>query len=67
MTARKNKRKPVVGVRVCAACGECSVTCPKLAITVSCGLYAKVDYNRCAGCGVCAAVCPASVITMEVA
>ena len=66
MPTSKNKRKPVVDIKVCAACGECSETCPKLAITVPCGLHARVDYSQCVGCGACAAVCLASVITMEV-
>lgn len=64
MTGKK-KRKPVVDSMICAACGECSETCPRLAITILCGARAVVDYSRCVGCGACAAVCPASAIAME--
>lgn len=64
MTSKK-KRKPVVDAATCAACGECSETCPRLAITIPCGVRATVNYSCCIGCGSCAAVCPASAITME--
>ena len=67
MPTSKTKRKPVVKVKICAACGECSETCPRLAITVPNGLHAVTDHSRCIGCGACAAVCPASAINMEVA
>lgn len=61
----KKKLKPVVKTVVCVACGECSETCPRLAITIPCGVRATIDYSRCVGCGACAAACPASAIRME--
>ncbi|MDL2209501.1 4Fe-4S binding protein [Desulfovibrio sp. OttesenSCG-928-O18] len=61
----KRKRKPVVNATICAACGECTETCPRYAITIPRGVRATVDYSRCVGCGACAAVCPASAIRME--
>lgn len=64
MTSKK-KRKPVVNTLICAACGECAESCPRCAITIPCGVHARIDYSRCVGCGVCAAVCPASTIQME--
>ncbi|MDR2947251.1 MAG: 4Fe-4S binding protein [Candidatus Adiutrix sp.] len=65
--SEKKKRRAAVDHRVCASCGECAETCPRLAITVERGMYAVVDAGRCIGCGACAAVCPASAITMEAA
>jgi len=59
------KRKPKIDIMNCAACGECSEICPRLAITIQCGLHATVSYSLCAGCGACAVACPASVIAME--
>ncbi|MDL2313778.1 4Fe-4S binding protein [Desulfovibrio sp. OttesenSCG-928-C14] len=61
----KKKRKPVVNAAICAACGECAETCPRIAITIPCGVRATIHYNRCVGCGACAAACPASAISME--
>lgn len=64
MTVKK-RRKPVVNTTICAACGECAETCPRLAITITCGIHASIDYSGCAGCAACAAACPASAIKME--
>ncbi|MDR2891476.1 MAG: 4Fe-4S binding protein [Deltaproteobacteria bacterium] len=64
MTSKK-KRKPVVDRAMCAACGECAETCPRIAITIRNGIHAVVDYSQCVGCGACAAVCPASAISMK--
>ena len=61
----KRKQKPVVNTLVCAACGECSETCPRYAITIQCGTYASIDYKQCVGCGACAVACPASAIKLE--
>ena len=59
-------RKAIVSTRDCAACGCCIKVCPKGAITVPKGIYAKVDETLCIGCGKCAKECPASIISMEV-
>lgn len=60
------KRKAIVSTRDCVACGCCIKVCPKSAITVPKGVYAKVDEALCIGCGKCAKECPASIISMEV-
>ena len=48
----------------CVACGSCVKVCPKGAIRVYKGLYARVDETLCIGCGRCAAECPAAIIEM---
>ncbi len=60
------KRKAIVNVRDCVACGCCIKVCPRGAITVPQGIHAKIDEELCIGCGKCAKECPASVITLEV-
>ena len=42
---------------------SCVAVCPKGAISVFRGSFAKVDAAKCAGCLLCAAVCPAGVIS----
>ncbi|MBP3752437.1 MAG: 4Fe-4S binding protein [Pyramidobacter sp.] len=48
----------------CVSCGACARVCPKDAVAVYRGLYAKVDPGRCVGCGRCAMECPAGIITL---
>lgn len=60
------KRKAKVNIQECVACGCCIKVCPKNAITVPKGIYAKIDPDLCVGCGKCAKECPASVIMLEV-
>ncbi len=60
------KRKAVVSVRECVACGCCVKVCPKGAISVPRGICAEISRELCVGCGKCAKECPASVITLEV-
>lgn len=60
------KRKAVVSVRECVACGCCLKVCPRNAITVPNGIHACIDKDLCVGCGMCAKECPASIITLEV-
>ena len=60
------KRKAVVSIRECVACGCCVKVCPKNAIAIPKGICAEVDKNLCVGCGKCAKECPASIITLEV-
>ena len=60
-----NKRKAVVSIRECVACGCCVKVCPRNAITIPKGIYADVNRDLCVGCGMCAKECPASVITLE--
>lgn len=58
------KRKASVDIELCVSCGACAKVCPKRAIKVYKGMYAKVDMALCIGCGLCARTCPASVITV---
>ena len=51
-----------VDQKVCVACGACMKACPKGALTVWKGCYAKVDADKCVGCGLCAKTCPAGCI-----
>jgi len=48
------------------ACGTCEDVCPRGAIHIYQGQYAKVQEERCVGCGKCAQECPASLIKVEV-
>ena len=66
MTLQKNKRYAVVDETHCVACGSCMKVCPKGAITIPCGITAKIDTLKCVGCGLCAKACPASVIHIEI-
>lgn len=60
------KRKAVVNIHDCVACGCCLKVCPRKAISVPHGVNAIIDRDLCVGCGKCARECPASVITLEV-
>ncbi len=48
----------------CVACGCCMNACPRKAIEVAGGVYARISADRCVGCGKCASACPASVIML---
>lgn len=61
------KRKAVVSIRECVACGCCVKVCPRQAISVPKGICAEISRELCVGCGKCAKECPAGVITLEVA
>ncbi len=61
------KRRAVVSVQECVACGCCVKVCPKNAISVPKGICAAIRSESCVGCGRCAKECPAGVITLEVA
>ncbi len=58
------KRYASVTETICVACGACEKICPKAAVAVWKGCYAKVDMEKCVGCGLCAKTCPAAVITI---
>lgn len=67
MVGRKlSPRHAVVDIAACVACGTCEDVCPRGAIIIYQGVYAKVQEERCVGCGKCAQECPASVIQVEV-
>ncbi len=61
------KRKAIINIRECVACGCCIKVCPRGAISIPKGIYAEIDKSLCIGCGKCANECPASIITMKVA
>lgn len=58
-------KKAVIIQNACVACGCCEKACPKSAIKIICGVYARVEPNLCVGCGLCKKICPASVIQLE--
>ncbi|MXP74382.1 4Fe-4S ferredoxin [Lachnospiraceae bacterium WCA-9-b2] len=60
------KRKAVVSLQDCVACGCCMKICPRNAISIPKGICAEIDSELCVGCGKCAKECPASIITLEV-
>ncbi len=61
------KRKAIINIRECVACGCCIKVCPRGAISIPKGIYAEIDKSLCIGCGKCAKECPASIISLEVA
>ena len=58
------KKIAVVDQTVCVACGVCMKSCPRGAITIHRGCYAKVEADKCVGCGLCGKACPAGCITV---
>lgn len=60
------RKQAIIDQSACVACGCCATVCPKTAITIHKGIFAKVDPSRCIGCGKCMRECPASIIKMEV-
>ena len=60
-----SKRVAAVDDRRCVACGACGGVCPRQAVQVYRGCYARVDAQRCVGCGKCAKVCPADCISIK--
>lgn len=60
------KRKAIVSIQECVACGCCIKVCPRNAITVPKGIHANIDRELCVGCGKCVKECPASIISLEV-
>lgn len=58
------KKRAVIG-RECVACGCCMKVCPKSAISIYRGSYARINEELCIGCGLCAKECPAAVISIE--
>ena len=60
------KRKAVINTQECVACGCCIKVCPRNALTIPNGIFAKIDKSLCVGCGKCAKECPAGIITLEV-
>ena len=59
------KKYAVPDLQICVACGVCLKSCPRLAISIHKGCYAKVEETTCVGCGLCAKVCPAGCIVIK--
>lgn len=60
------KRKAIVDMIRCVACGVCMKACPKSAISIYKGCYAVVEEAKCVGCGLCTKACPAGcIVTSE--
>lgn len=59
---RRPKFRAEVKLDHCVACGTCVKMCPREAITIFHGCYAKVDLEKCIGCGICEKSCPAGAI-----
>ena len=59
------KKKAIVNINECVACGSCVKVCPLNLINIEQGVFAKINLDRCVGCGKCAKTCPASVIEIQ--
>lgn len=64
-TKTKLRKKAVVNIEECVACGSCVKECPLQAITIYKGIYANINEDICVGCGKCSRICPASVINLK--
>lgn len=62
---RRKRKKASVDTGRCVGCGACESVCPKAAVKVWKGCYAKADEALCVGCGKCAGTCPAGCIEMK--
>lgn len=58
-------KKAVNDIDRCVACGVCARQCPREAILIYKGCYAKVDFSKCVGCGLCEKACPAGSINVS--
>ena len=63
-TKRTTKKKAMVLLEECVACGCCQKVCPRQAISIYKGMFAAVAEDLCIGCGLCHKVCPADVIAI---
>ena len=61
----KKKRLACVDTVNCVACGACANVCPKGAIAVWKGCFARVAADKCVGCGLCSKTCPAGCIAVK--
>ncbi|MBR1535481.1 MAG: 4Fe-4S binding protein [Treponema sp.] len=59
----KSKKYALVDEKRCVACGACANVCPRGAISVLYGCFARAESEICLGCGLCARTCPAGCIT----
>ena len=51
------KRFAVVNEDRCVSCCACTHVCPRQAISIYKGCFARVDRERCIGCGLCMKNC----------
>ena len=58
------KRKAKPNRERCVACGACALQCPRNAIDIYKGCYARVKMELCVGCGLCSQTCPANAIDL---
>lgn len=65
MTVKRATKKAFIPKEYCVACGVCASLCPKKAITIHKGMFAKVSMDDCVGCGKCVKQCPASIIEIK--
>ena len=58
-------KKACVETKSCVACGVCRKACPKQAVSIYKGCFAKVDETLCIGCRMCEKKCPAGAIKVR--
>ncbi len=49
----------------CVTCGTCEKVCPKGAIVIFKGCFAKVESKDCVACGKCMRSCPTGCISIK--
>lgn len=59
------KKLAFVDKNRCVACGVCLNKCPKDAISIHRGCYAKIEDTKCIGCGLCAKLCITGCIEIK--
>lgn len=60
-----SKNVAYIDKNICVSCGTCYNTCPRKAISIVRGCFAKVNLEKCVGCGMCSNVCPAGCIKIN--
>ena len=58
------KKLAIPDKNICVACGVCLKACPREAISIYRGCFARIVPEKCVGCGLCAKACPAGCITI---
>ena len=60
-----SKRLAEVDRARCVACGACAQECPKGAVRIMNGCFARIQEEICVGCGKCAKICLAGCIEVK--